>query len=294
MMKVGINLFTVRNSMAQNPVKTMEALAEMGYKHWETFSVMGPDGFSARNFGLHMPAVSAGSCRRFLDSLGVTIIGTHLQVPWFYNEKFIAEFLDYQAEIGCVSPGHTGGFFISVDDIKRRCEAINHVAALCHERGMKFHYHNHFNEFQKFDGRHHIDYILEYTDPDLVDFEIDAYWCERGGADPIEMIKKYGKRIKMLHVKDFPANAPEKVNLFEDMYKNDAIYSVQNLIDANPKTFVEIGDGVMDIQGIINAANEYADVDVIQVEQDHSTLAELESAKRSLDNFQKYNGIVKL
>ncbi len=35
-MKVGIQLFSVRNHLTEDPVKTLQALAKMGYKYLET------------------------------------------------------------------------------------------------------------------------------------------------------------------------------------------------------------------------------------------------------------------
>jgi sugar phosphate isomerase/epimerase len=38
---------------------------------------------------------------------------------------------------------------------------------------------------------------------------MDIYWVKKGGGDPLEMLKKYSGRIKMLHVKDM-AEGPEQ------------------------------------------------------------------------------------
>ena len=46
------------------------------------------------------------------------------------------------------------------------------------------------------------EYLVENTDPEYVLFELDVYWCAKGGKDPVEYLKKYPNRIEMLHIKD--------------------------------------------------------------------------------------------
>jgi sugar phosphate isomerase/epimerase len=49
------------------------------------------------------------------------------------------------------------------------------------------------------------DYRMANTDKDLVKCEMDVYWVAKGGADPLEVLKKYDGRIKILHIKDMAA-----------------------------------------------------------------------------------------
>jgi sugar phosphate isomerase/epimerase len=46
------------------------------------------------------------------------------------------------------------------------------------------------------------DGMLEATDPALVQFELDVYWAVMGQVDPVEYMKKYADRIRLLHIKD--------------------------------------------------------------------------------------------
>jgi hypothetical protein len=63
--------------------------------------------------------------------------------------------------------------------------------------------HNHNWEFeQTFGGRTAFDILLANTDRRNVVFQLDLYWTTRGGADPVEVIERYGKRIQLFHVKD--------------------------------------------------------------------------------------------
>lgn len=44
--------------------------------------------------------------------------------------------------------------------------------------------------------------FIENTDPALVMFELDCYWAVMGGQDPVQWLKNYPNRFKLLHVKD--------------------------------------------------------------------------------------------
>ena len=69
--------------------------------------------------------------------------------------------------------------------------------------GLKLLYHNHDFEFMPDEnGVVTIDYLLENTDPKIVNFQMDLYWVTKAGADPVAYFKKYPGRFKIWHVKD--------------------------------------------------------------------------------------------
>ena len=186
--------------------------------------------------------------------------------------------------------------------MKRRCDVYNKTAKMCHDLGMRFHYHNHFCEFQKYEGKYIMDWIMEYTDPDLVDFELDTYWAMRGGADYVEMISRYPGRLCMIHQKDFPKNYPAPANLFNGIYDPSVVFVTPGMKEPNSSAcltaicflaydaYTEIGNGIMDIQKIIDEGNRVG-CPGIMIEQDRSQLTELESARISIENLKKYRGI---
>ena len=47
-----------------------------------------------------------------------------------------------------------------------------------------------------------IEYFLENTDPELVNFQVDLYWVVKAEADPVAYMEKYPGRFKIWHVKD--------------------------------------------------------------------------------------------
>lgn len=56
--------------------------------------------------------------------------------------------------------------------------------------------------------------------------------------------------------------------------------------------FVEIGYGQMDIQKIIDTALGLGSIEYIVLEQDATKLNQLDSIKRSMEEFHKFNGII--
>lgn len=64
---------------------------------------------------------------------------------------------------------------------------------------------------------------MENTDPEFVNFEIDTMWVFRGGEDPVEILKKFGKRVKMLHVDDFHPKYIEHRSFFDGLPENPVI-----------------------------------------------------------------------
>ena len=61
-----------------------------------------------------------------------------------------------------------------------------------------------FTQTAKKDESGHVvyDYLLEHTNPEYVNFEMDLYWVTKAGADPIAYFEKYPGRFKIWHVKD--------------------------------------------------------------------------------------------
>jgi sugar phosphate isomerase/epimerase len=131
-------------------------------------------------------------------------------------------------------------------------------------------------------GQTVMDLLLANTDPNLVKFEFDTYWAARGGVDPVEWLLKLGNRCDLTHQKDLPSSA-QPVNLF-DVFGKDARITLQELIQTlHPNQFAEIGEGTMDLRGLIATMRQIR-VKYVFVEQDMTALDELESVRISYQN----------
>lgn len=282
-MKVGIQLYSVRNSIERDPMGTLKKVADMGYKYWETCLVLGREGEEGYGLGMKLKEAKA-----FLDANGVKIVGSHIFSKTDLNK--LDGMFEYHKALGNDKIGLSAHFFASKDDLLRKCEMYNKAGEVAKKYGMIYYYHNHFHEFQKFDGEYVLDILLKNTDPDLVSLELDTYWAARGGMDPAKLIEKYKDRLILLHQKDFPADAGEPLNLFaEKVDPNKEInHDVYNRVHT-PGTFTEVGTGTLDIQKYIDAGNK-AGIPYILLEQDFTRHDELESIKISMDHFRKFKG----
>jgi sugar phosphate isomerase/epimerase len=277
--RVGLQLYSVRNALARDPWGTLALLAEAGFTRLE----------AANHNALNDPGVGFGvaapDLRGQLAGLGLSIVGCHINP---LQLDILPQALDYQAELGNTQFGCDIEFYPygDRDYVMRRAELFNNVGELARERGMRFYYHNHFQEFQRFGDDYVFDLILENTDPDLVKLEIDTYWMYRGGQDPIAWMQKCADRVILLHQKDFPADAPQPLNLFEGVVsptENIDLELFQNRKDK--RCFTEIGMGVLPIQNILDTAAALPNLDYLILEQDHTALDEIESVRTSRHAF---------
>jgi sugar phosphate isomerase/epimerase len=136
---------------------------------------------------------------------------------------------------------------------------------------------------------------MENTDPALVGIELDTYWALRGGNDPAALLRQYGERVRLIHQKDYPEEFKDQINLLGEVNAVNA-KPVRLNMDymmgvINPKTFTEIGTGIMNIQDIITVGNDVCKTDYIILEQDFSSRDELDSIRISMNSFRKFNGI---
>ncbi len=284
--RIGLQLYSVRNTLKADPWKTLEDIAAAGFVYLEAAN------HNARNDPGVGFGVSASDMRSALENLGLKIVGCHVNP---LDLAILPGVLDYQAELGNTQIGCDIEFYPynDRDYVLRRAEAFNHVGEMCRERGMNFYYHNHFQEFQKFGDEFVYEIVLDNTDPDLVKIEMDTFWMYRGGVDPLPWMDCYADRIVLLHQKDFPADAPQPLNLY------DGVVSTTENIDMSvfdqrkdPRCFVEIGTGILPIQDIIDKAASLPNLEYMILEQDHTQMVELDSIRTSREAFaSNYTGI---
>lgn len=128
----------------------------------------------------------------------------------------------------------------TLDNYKRFADAFNGFGEKMAKYGIQFVYHNHGYEHMEMDGEIPMDYLLEQTNSDHVKFELDIFWMQAAGANPIDYLKKYPNSYKLLHVKDAAK---------EFRFSGDGQTREQWM--AGFPLMSDPGDGVLDIAGII-------------------------------------------
>jgi len=280
-LKVGIQLYSVRDEMAKDPIETIRKVAEIGYKNLE---VANSRADADPGVGFDVPA---DKLLEILSGFGAKVVSSHLRP---IDETTLPAIIEYHGRIGNKYIGQSADFFPDYDTLMQRCEYYNRMGKILSGHGMKFLYHNHYHEFQEINGRPILYQIMENTDPRYVDFELDTFWAMRGGADPVEVIGHMGDRLRMIHQKDFSKTTDSPVNLWT--VKDPSVPITRDNFGGahKPEDFCEVGTGRMDIQSILNAANE-AGAEYVILEQDFTRLSQMESIQISMDSFKKYSGI---
>lgn len=162
---------------------SLEKIAQAGYDGLELF-----DGI----YG----GYDAKGLQEYLASLGLAAVGAHVRMDRFEEE------LTYLPPTGCrfaVCPGlHVG----SREEAYRAAERLNACGKAANAAGLRFGYHNHNNDFDRYGDETVIDILLRNTDPALVMFELDAAWAWRAGVDAAEFVRRYAGRFELIHVKE--------------------------------------------------------------------------------------------
>lgn len=138
----------------------------------------------------------------------------------------------------CAWVPHEKGKF-SLADANKAIEVFNRAGKVLAENGLTFCYHAHGYEFQPHGDGTLLDYIIENTDPKYVSFEMDVFWIQFGGGDPVGLLKKYSDRWKLLHLKDMKKGTPKDLTGGTNVENN-----------------VPLGTGEVDIAGILKEARK--------------------------------------
>jgi sugar phosphate isomerase/epimerase len=200
--RLGLQLYTLRDSIFKDPKGVVQKVAGYGYKELETFSYR--DG---KIYG--MPFSDFGS---FVKDLGMKAVSGHYGLDQATGSAWEKAMSDAKA-IGqkyMVVPYLDESARKSIDDYKKICEQLNKAGEACNKYGLRFGYHNHAFEFEKIDGQKPFDVMLAELDPKLVGIELDIYWVVRAGEDPLQYFNQYPGRFEQWHVKDMDKTRPEE------------------------------------------------------------------------------------
>ncbi|MFA6665766.1 MAG: sugar phosphate isomerase/epimerase [Armatimonadota bacterium] len=141
---------------------------------------------------------------KILDGEGLACSSTHEDSQQMLDHpETIVEKLH---KLGCkytAYPYPSGIKFDTADNLNAFIAALNRAGKVFYDAGITFAYHNHHIEFLKIEGRLALDAIYQDTDPRYLQGEIDTYWVQAGGGDPVEWCKKLSGRLPLLHLKDY-------------------------------------------------------------------------------------------
>lgn len=223
---IGLQLYSLRDQFKVNVDSTLAFVQAQGITDVELAGTYGltPEAFKAK-----------------LDQYGLKPSSAHYGMSIFRDsiDKVIAEAKVFGVQyVGTAWIDHKADT-ITFAEIQEAVTVFNAAGKKLKENGLQFFYHIHGFEFVPYEGGTYFDYLYNNTDPENVKFEEDIFWAKHGGQDPIEFLKKYGKRVALFHIKDMDKSVVGNLTGHEDV-----------------KMDVPWGTGQIDIKGVLLLGKE--------------------------------------
>lgn len=196
---IGLQLYSVRKAMTDDPQGTLRIVSSIGYRHLENASYK--DGLV---YGME-PLFY----RKYIEDLGMKLQSAHVGGPQ-YDPAKKEEALDWWKKAADDHKKMGAKYLIkpsmpipkTLAELDVWCDYYNAVGDIAKRSGMMFGFHNHSREFEKIEGTIMMDHMIKNTDPKIVCFELDVYWSQKGGYPAVDYLKKYAGRFPLLHIKD--------------------------------------------------------------------------------------------
>lgn len=248
-MKIGLQLYTVRDELEKDFIGTLEKIAGMGY-----------EGVEFAGYG----GLSPEQLKSELDRLQLQALGSHVSLESILEDT--QKQIDIVKELGCnylVVPWVGDEWRYSDENWNKLFDKLGELGQQCKAAGISLCYHNHTFELEEcMGGKPVLDAMADSIAEEALLLEIDACWIHDAGLNPVEYIRKYQGRVPLVH--------------FKDLKKQDG----------HPLT-VELGTGSMDLLGVAKAAKD-AGTKWLVVEQDECQNPSLISVQRNF-NWVKEN-----
>ena len=201
--KMGLQLFTIRDALAKDPLATLKTVASLGYQDCETY---GYDGDKDMYYGY-----KSSEFKTILDDLQLTATSGHYGFSDYFEkpDDALKRFVD-QCITGAKALNKSyitwpwlAPEYRTIENFKILADKLNSIGEQVTEAGLGFAYHNHDFEFTDHHGEHGYNSILYDTDPDLVKLQMDMYWVEHASKlSPQQLIADHPGRFVMWHIKD--------------------------------------------------------------------------------------------
>ena len=185
---LGIQTYTFRRSIGNDPAKVLDTIKMLGFTEVEGGGGrIAPEDFKklCDERGISIPSTGAdyGQLVRAPDSVVMrakALGAKYVMCAWIPHENGV----------------------LTLDNAKKAVDDFNKSGKFLKDNGLILCYHAHGYEFQPYADGTLLDYIIKNTNPEYVSFEMDIFWIQFGGGDPVALLKKYGDRWKLMHLKD--------------------------------------------------------------------------------------------
>jgi sugar phosphate isomerase/epimerase len=192
----GLQLYSLRSEFATNVPGTLDEVKSWGVKNVELAGTYGltPEQFRAQ-----------------LDLRGLKAVSGHFP---FDEYRTNLDAVVHAAKVfglkyaGCAWIPHDDGKPFDEQTCREAIAVFNHAGEVLAKQNVRFFYHAHGYEFQPYPGGTLLDLMMKETNPKYVHFQMDVFWIVHPGQDPMALLKKYGKRWELMHVKGMRDSTP--------------------------------------------------------------------------------------
>ena len=221
--RMGVQLYTVRDAMKLDMAGTLRRVAAIGFAGVET--AFWPDG------------VTLAEASRAVRAAGLAVSSCHVELPIGENrQRMLAAAKAFNASRMIWHGWPEDSRYSSLAGTKALAAIYNQSNRFAKDNGLRFGLHNHWWEYRnRVGGKYVFEVLLEETDPDIC-FELDTYWVKVAGHNPADIVRRFGARAPLLHIKDGPA-----------------LYNDRLAID-NPDPMTAVGKGTQDFPAIARAS----------------------------------------
>jgi len=246
---LGVQLYTVRKVIEQDPATILKAIQDIGYTEVEVVYA---------TLEKIWPA---------LKETNLKPISVHVDTDIFMEgggklDDAIANVKKHGFKyvvVPYIAPAQRGG----AETFKHLADVLNKSGEKAKAAGLTLCYHNHAFEYEPLSGTTGLDILMRGTQKDLVSLELDIFWASVAGHDPVSVLKKYPGRVALLHLKDKASGVPVQFNE-----------------TVPPAAFKEIGNGTIDIPAVLVTAKK-SSVQHYFVEQDQTPGDPIDSLRQS-------------
>ncbi|MEG0766102.1 MAG: sugar phosphate isomerase/epimerase [Clostridia bacterium] len=206
--RFGAQMYTVRDH-CQTPEDFRAAVQQVAAMGYQCMQLSG------------QCKMDAAYIRDCCDEAGIEIACTHIGFDAML-EDLDAVIRDHRV-YGCRYPGIGGlpGRYYAngLESLRTFTREASDIAKRLDDAGMHFIYHNHAHEFQRIDGSLVMDVLMGECAPQ-VQFELDLFWVQRGGGNPIDWIHRNAGRGDVIHFKDM-VGLPDSQNAITTVGKGN-------------------------------------------------------------------------
>ena len=200
--RIGLELYSIRHTMAADPDRTLDAVRAIGYTDVELL-------WSFRNFGRTAQQVRDALTRNGLRAPSAHMSPDSILIGW-ERRLHTAKMLGHEY---LIVPSFDPSVVETLDDWRQWADHFNHAGAIARRAGVWLAFHNEADHMKPIDGKIPYDVFVQRTDPSVVRHQLDVGNMIMGGGDPMQYLAKYRDRYYSFHLKDVVADRSKDTEL---------------------------------------------------------------------------------